>query len=75
VFLQLQQRILEAHANVQNLSLLEAKMAFIKAWQALPDFGITYFIIKQKNSKKEVKKHETLTQFVFTLSPLQITLD
>ena len=51
---QLQQRILEAHANVQNLSLQEAKLAYIKAWQALPDFDITYFIIKQKNSKKEV---------------------
>ncbi|XP_033736193.1 LOW QUALITY PROTEIN: fermitin family homolog 2-like [Pecten maximus] len=50
---QLQQRILETHANVQNLNLIDAKMAFIKAWQALPDFGITYFIIKQKGAKKE----------------------
>lgn len=47
------QRIMDAHANVQNLNLIDSKMAYIKAWQALPDFGITYFVIKQKNSKKE----------------------
>lgn len=52
--LQLEKRILEAHANVQNLPLMEAKMAFIKAWQSLPDYGISYFIVKQKNAKKEV---------------------
>lgn len=51
---QLEKRILEAHANVQNLPLMEAKMAFIKAWQSLPDYGISYFIVKQKNAKKEV---------------------
>lgn len=50
---QLEKRILEAHANVQNLPLMEAKMAFIKAWQSLPDYGISYFIVKQKNAKKE----------------------
>lgn len=52
--LQLEKRILEAHANVQNLPLMEAKIAFIKAWQSLPDYGISYFIVKQKNAKKEV---------------------
>lgn len=52
--LQLEKRILEAHANVQNLPLMEAKVAFIKAWQSLPDYGISYFIVKQKNAKKEV---------------------
>ena len=46
---------MEAHANVQNLPLMEAKMAYIKAWQSLPDYGISYFIVKQKNAKKEVK--------------------
>lgn len=33
---------------------MEAKIAFIKAWQSLPDYGISYFIVKQKNAKKEV---------------------
>ncbi|KAK3093761.1 hypothetical protein FSP39_019834 [Pinctada imbricata] len=50
---QLEKKILEAHANVQNLPLQEAKLSYIKAWQALPDFGITYFIVKQKDAKKE----------------------
>ena len=53
--MQIVQRIMEAHANVRNLSLLDAKMAYIKAWQSLPEFGITYFRIRMQNSKKEVR--------------------
>lgn len=49
----LKQRILEAHANVKNLSLLDAKMNYIKAWQLLPDYGITLFVVKFMESKKE----------------------
>ncbi|XP_075222707.1 unc-112-related protein-like isoform X2 [Lycorma delicatula] len=47
------QRILEAHANVKDLSLVEAKMNYIKAWQSLPDFGISLFVIKFMGHKKE----------------------
>jgi len=50
---QIATRILEAHANVQNMNLLDAKMNYIKAWQALPEYGMTYFIVKFKTSKKE----------------------
>lgn len=39
-------RILEAHHNVGQLSLMEAKMRFIHAWQSLPDFGINYYIVR-----------------------------
>ncbi|XP_070576753.1 fermitin family homolog 2-like [Ptychodera flava] len=46
-------RILEGHANVRDMSLLDAKMSYIKAWQALPEYGVTYFIVKFRNSKKE----------------------
>ncbi|XP_014243585.1 unc-112-related protein-like [Cimex lectularius] len=46
-------RILEAHANVKNLSLIEAKMKYIKAWQSLPDFGISLFVVKFADQKKE----------------------
>ncbi|XP_076268981.1 unc-112-related protein-like isoform X2 [Rhynchophorus ferrugineus] len=49
----LNQRILEAHANVKNLSLIDAKMSYIRAWQQLPEFGITLFVVKFMNSKKE----------------------
>lgn len=54
--MQLATRILEAHANVQGMTLLEAKMNFIKAWQALPEYGITYFIVKFKGQKRDVSR-------------------
>lgn len=50
---QVVQRILEAHTNVKELSLVDAKLSFIKAWQALPEFGISLFIVKFCGSKKE----------------------
>uniref|UniRef100_A0A7N6AHP0 PH domain-containing protein n=1 Tax=Anabas testudineus TaxID=64144 RepID=A0A7N6AHP0_ANATE len=50
---QLTARILEAHHNVSQLSLMEAKMRFIHAWQSLPDFGINYYIVRFKASKKD----------------------
>jgi hypothetical protein len=53
----LTERILEAHAGVSNLDGTEAKLHYLKAWQALPEFGITTFIVKFKDSnKKEVEK-------------------
>lgn len=50
------QRILEAHANVRDLSFTEAKLRFIRAWQALPYFGVSLFVVKFLGSKKEVRK-------------------
>lgn len=47
------QRILEAHANVKDLSLIEAKMNFIKAWQSLPEYGISLFIVRFMGHKKD----------------------
>uniref|UniRef100_G3PFX8 FERM domain containing kindlin 1 n=1 Tax=Gasterosteus aculeatus aculeatus TaxID=481459 RepID=G3PFX8_GASAC len=46
-------RILEAHQNIARLSLMEAKMRFIQAWQSLPEFGINYYIVRFKGSKKD----------------------
>lgn len=43
---QLVQRILEAHANVKDLPLVEAKLNYIKAWQSLPEYGISLFIVR-----------------------------
>ena len=51
---QITQRILEAHSNLLDMTLIEAKLNYIKAWQALPNYGITYFLVKMKGSKKEV---------------------
>nr|XP_020459246.1 fermitin family homolog 1 isoform X2 [Monopterus albus] len=50
---QLTVRILEAHHNISRLSLMEAKMRFIQAWQSLPEFGIKYYIVRFKGSKKD----------------------
>ncbi|XP_055382016.1 unc-112-related protein [Condylostylus longicornis] len=47
------QRILEAHANVKSLTLTEAKLKYIQAWQSLPDFGVSLFVIKFDGHKKE----------------------
>ena len=49
------QKIIEAHSNVSGMSLIEAKLNYIKAWQALPEYGLTYFLVKFRNSKKEVR--------------------
>uniref|UniRef100_A0A8C5AF34 FERM domain containing kindlin 1 n=1 Tax=Gadus morhua TaxID=8049 RepID=A0A8C5AF34_GADMO len=51
--LQLTGRIQEAHQHVARLSLMEAKMRFIQAWQSLPEFGIKYYIVRFRGSKKD----------------------
>lgn len=53
LYMQLVQRILEAHTNVKDLPLVEAKLNYIKAWQSLPEHGISLFIIKMMGHKKE----------------------
>uniref|UniRef100_A0A452T148 Fermitin family member 3 n=1 Tax=Ursus maritimus TaxID=29073 RepID=A0A452T148_URSMA len=50
---QLTPRILEAHQNVAQLSLSEAQLRFIQAWQSLPDFGISYVVVRFKGSRKD----------------------
>ena len=34
-----------------NMSLMDAKMQYIRNWQALQGFGITYFVIKVGRKK------------------------
>ncbi|KAM6164711.1 fermitin family homolog 1 [Rhynchocyon petersi] len=50
---QLAARILEAHQNVAQMPLIEAKLQFIQAWRSLPEFGLTYYLVRFKGSKKE----------------------
>ncbi|XP_023574348.1 fermitin family homolog 1 isoform X2 [Octodon degus] len=50
---QLAARILEAHQNVAQMSLIEAKLRFIQAWQSLPEFGLTYYLVRFKGIKKD----------------------
>ncbi|GIY90749.1 unc-112-related protein [Caerostris darwini] len=47
------QRILEAHANVKDLNLMEAKLSYIKAWQALPEFGMSLFVVRFDNGRRD----------------------
>ncbi|XP_067113104.1 fermitin family homolog 3 isoform X1 [Osmerus mordax] len=49
---QLTPRILEAYQNVSHLSLTDALLRFIQIWQALPDFGISYFVVRFKGCRK-----------------------
>ncbi|EHB16591.1 Fermitin family-like protein 2 [Heterocephalus glaber] len=46
-------QILEAQQNMAQMSLIEAKMRVIQAWQSLPEFGITHFIVRFQGGKKE----------------------
>lgn len=49
-----QRGILMAHSNVKDLSLADAKLQFIQSWQALPDFGISLFLVRfSQNPKKD----------------------
>uniref|UniRef100_A0A8C3AWJ6 FERM domain containing kindlin 2 n=1 Tax=Cyclopterus lumpus TaxID=8103 RepID=A0A8C3AWJ6_CYCLU len=50
---QISARILEAHQNVAQMSLIEAKVRFIQAWQSLPEFGMTHFLAKFQGGKRE----------------------
>ncbi|XP_041468202.1 fermitin family homolog 2-like isoform X3 [Lytechinus variegatus] len=45
--------ILDAHSGLQSLSLVDAKLKYIKAWQALPEYGITFFVVRTQGSKKD----------------------
>lgn len=46
------QRMLDAHANVKGLSLVDSKLNYIKAWQSLPEYGVSLFVIKFDGHKK-----------------------
>lgn len=58
---QLTPRILEAHQNVAQLSLIEAQLRFIQAWQSLPDFGISYVIVRYDSSPAKQSTVSALT--------------
>uniref|UniRef100_A0AC35UG25 PH domain-containing protein n=1 Tax=Rhabditophanes sp. KR3021 TaxID=114890 RepID=A0AC35UG25_9BILA len=48
----IQNRISDGHGNIKNLSCTEAKLQYIRTWQALPEHGIHYFIVKSGNNRK-----------------------
>ncbi|XP_062844471.1 fermitin family homolog 3 [Trichomycterus rosablanca] len=50
---QLAPRILEAYQNIAQLSLTDAIQKFLQIWQALPDFGLSYFVVRFKGCRKD----------------------
>ncbi len=52
VALQLQQRLLEAHGKVKGLGCSEAKLQYIRAWQALPEHGLHYFVVRFRGARR-----------------------
>lgn len=48
----MQQRVSDAHSNVKNLSSTEAKLQYIRTWEALPEHGTHYFIAKFRGARK-----------------------
>ncbi|XP_075452127.1 fermitin family homolog 1 isoform X1 [Ascaphus truei] len=50
---QLAARILEAQQNIVQMPLVEAKLRFIQAWQSLPEFGLAYYLVRFRGSKKD----------------------
>ncbi|KAM6970722.1 fermitin family homolog 3-like [Aplochiton taeniatus] len=50
---QLMARILDAYQNVAHLSLTDALDKFLQIWQALPDFGVSYFVVRFKGCRKD----------------------
>ncbi|KAK1787840.1 hypothetical protein P4O66_016327, partial [Electrophorus voltai] len=50
---QLTPRILEAYQNVAQLSLTDTILKFLQIWQALPDFGLSYFVVRFKGCRKD----------------------
>ncbi|XP_044125731.1 fermitin family homolog 3 [Bufo gargarizans] len=50
---QLSPRILEAYQNIAQITLMEAKLRFIQDWQSLPDFGVSYFLVRFKGARRD----------------------
>ena len=43
---QIAAQVLGFHGSLERRSVLESKLAYIRAWEGLQDFGLSYFIIK-----------------------------
>ncbi|XP_064293509.1 fermitin family homolog 3-like [Phalacrocorax carbo] len=50
---QLVPRILEVLHRVGALSPAQAQLRFLEAWQALPGFGLAYFLVRFKGSRRD----------------------
>lgn len=46
-------RIHDSHTNFKSMPSLQCKLNYIRAWQALPKFGLSYFVVHFLNTKRE----------------------
>ena len=44
---------MEAHENVKNLPLMDAKLQLIRTWQGLPDYAMHFFVVIFAGTRKE----------------------
>lgn len=51
---QIVRNILEAHSSMLNLTLMEARVKYIRNWMALQDFGVALFLVRFHRAKKDV---------------------
>lgn len=49
----MQRKMMDAYSNVKDLSLVDAKLQYINAWQALPEFGLTPFLVRFMDISKK----------------------
>ena len=49
-------KIQESVLNYSSYNLINAKLAYISAWQGLPEHGLTHFLVKFRNMRKEVSE-------------------
>ncbi|KAL0973862.1 hypothetical protein UPYG_G00212160 [Umbra pygmaea] len=50
---QLAPKILDAYQNVAQISLTDALLRFLQIWQSLPDFGLSFVVVRFKGSRKD----------------------
>ena len=53
---QIVRNILEAHSTMLNLTLMEARVKYIRNWMALQDFGVALFLVRFHRAKKDVSR-------------------
>ncbi|KAI6657587.1 Fermitin [Oopsacas minuta] len=49
----LSRKIVESHASIPHLSLIEAQMEYISNWAKLQNFGISYFLVQFTRPKRD----------------------
>ena len=57
-------KIQESVTHYSSYNLVNAKLAYIKAWQALPEYGLTHFLVKFRGARREVSCKHTQAHYL-----------